>query len=211
MSLTAARPAPPFRTARPPLVALLLAALLLAAIPLVGCGNSAPAPPKASPDSRTADPAPTAAPLASPAQRPVIFTPPTVPLELEVLDVPTLKALINESRGKVLVLCLWSVHCPACLQELPELARLAGGYSSDQLHMVWASLDQDPALVERFFSQQQADVDLRMGTEDLARFTQAQYIPRLVIYDVHGALVFQDSGFYPLGMLQALVQKALKG
>ncbi|MGE4551695.1 MAG: TlpA family protein disulfide reductase [Desulfovibrionaceae bacterium] len=201
-----------------PVSAVLLTAVLLLAVALTACGGSEPpkaeAAPTQAPAPAQAAPALTPAPAATPAQAPAAFATPAAaaaPLGLAPLDVPDLQALIEQSKGKVLFVCLWSVHCPACLQELPELARLADGYSDDELHMVWASLDQDPQLVEHFFSKQRPDVDLRMGTDALARFTQAQYIPRLVVYDVNGKLVFQDSGFYPYGMLQALVQKALKG
>src|SRR5665213_1760806 len=36
-------------------------------------------------------------------------------------------------RGKVVVMNFWSIYCPACFQELPELNKIPAQFSSDSV------------------------------------------------------------------------------
>lgn len=125
------------------------------------------------------------------------------------LDLAAYRAMIAESEGKAVLVCVWSVNCPACQQELPVLEQLADAYSSDDLRVVYASLDNNPALIAQFFADYTPIAEVIRVNDQVAVETGAEYIPRLVLYDRQGKVSFEDSGFYPQAMLEALVDRAL--
>ena len=128
-----------------------------------------------------------------------------------MLDLAAYKAMIAESKGKAVLVCVWSVNCPACQQELPVLEQLADAYSKDDLRIVYASVDNNPALIAEFFGDYTPIAEVVRVSDQVAVETGAEYIPRLVLYDREGNVSFKDSGFYPQAMLQALVERALGG
>lgn len=133
-----------------------------------------------------------------------------LPADAPRLDLGEYKALVAGSAGRVLLVCIWSVNCPACQQELPELEKLADVYPDDELRLVYASVDTDPQVVRDFFADYDPIGEVILVDGDVAQHTGAEYIPRLVIYDPAGKVSFMDSGFYPQAMLRALVERAAK-
>ena len=124
------------------------------------------------------------------------------------LDLDGYKAMIADSSGKVLLVCLWSVNCPACQQELPVLEQLVDKFDADALRVVYASLDRDSQTIDDFFGDYEPIAEIVRVGEEVAVYTGADYIPRLVIYTPKGEVSFIDSGFYPEPMLEALLTRA---
>jgi thiol-disulfide isomerase/thioredoxin len=125
-----------------------------------------------------------------------------------LLDLDGYKGLIQDSAGKVLLVCIWSVNCPACQQELPVLEQLADSHDPDKLRVVYASLDPASRTISDFFGDYQPVAEVVRVGNDVAAFTGSEYIPRLIVYSTTGEVSFIDSGFYPAAMLDALLKRA---
>jgi thiol-disulfide isomerase/thioredoxin len=81
----------------------------------------------------------TAAPRAKPAAKPVP--------DPEMIDTQGLQKLIEQYRGKPLLLTFWATWCEPCRDEYPMLNELAKQYAPQGLHVVGVSLDQDGDLI----------------------------------------------------------------
>ena len=54
------------------------------------------------------------------------------------------KTLDSDSlRGKVIVLNFWSIYCPGCFQELPELNKIPSQFSSDSVIFISVLFEKD--------------------------------------------------------------------
>lgn len=126
------------------------------------------------------------------------------------LSVAGLEALIEQNRGKTVFLCFWSVNCPACLDELPVLEKLADSFDPDKLAMVLVNLDGKPSVLKQYFQDYTPISQVVFAEEDVPGHFRAVYIPKLVLYSASGKVSFEDSGFYPEKMLEALIHKAFK-
>jgi cytochrome c biogenesis protein CcmG/thiol:disulfide interchange protein DsbE len=60
---------------------------------------------------------------------------------------------LHQYRGKVVLLDLWATWCPACRAEIPGLIDVGERYRDRGLVIVGLSLDDDPAVVQRFYRQ----------------------------------------------------------
>lgn len=79
------------------------------------------------------------APRAKPAAKPVA--------DPEMVDTQGLQKLIEQYRGKPLLLTFWATWCEPCRDEYPMLNELARQYAPQGLHVVGVSLDQDGDLI----------------------------------------------------------------
>jgi len=65
----------------------------------------------------------------------------------EMIDTQGLQKLIEQYRGKPLLLTFWATWCEPCRDEYPMLNELAKQYAPQGLHVVGVSLDQDGDLI----------------------------------------------------------------
>ena len=68
----------------------------------------------------------------------------TDPGRLERLSADGLKQWLSAHRGEVIVINLWATWCRPCLEEIPELVRLAEAYAGEGVVVVGIAMD-DPA------------------------------------------------------------------
>lgn len=127
---------------------------------------------------------------------------------LQMQNAAQVRARIAEAKGTPVLVCLWSVNCPACVQELPVLEELADQFGPDELQVLLLNLDANKNVVRGFFKDYQPASSVLLVEPAVADEFQATYIPKLVLYNAAGEVVFDDSGFYPKGMLEALIQRA---
>ena len=60
---------------------------------------------------------------------------------VEPIDQAELKKLINERNGKILFLNIWATWCAPCVEEYPDLVKLAHLYSNSDVEVVGISAD----------------------------------------------------------------------
>lgn len=126
------------------------------------------------------------------------------------LDAAGMKQLLAENRGKAVFLCFWSVNCPACEQEIPELEKLADMYSGDDLKVMLVNLDPSAEAVRAYF-QTAPVTEQYHGSTDLAEAYGVYAIPHLVMYNSKGDVIFNKSGYFPAAMLEAVVEYGIEG
>lgn len=167
---------------------------------VTGCRPAAPPEPEV-PGPGAA--APSVAPEPAPTGQQESPEPEESSVQLRVLDWDSTLALVRERAGQVVVMDLWSTHCPPCIQEFPELVRLHEELG-DRVSCISVSLDLDDPRgaveehqprVQRFLAQQRATFDnvlLSTDAETLFRDKlEHQSMPVVFVYDQAGALAGQ--------------------
>lgn len=124
------------------------------------------------------------------------------------LDAAAMKTILAENTGKAVFVCFWSVNCPACEKEIPELEALADVYSPDDLKVMLVNLDPTADMIPAFFQGHVPVTEQYHGSNDLAEAYGVVAIPHLVLYDTAGDVFLNKAGFFPAKMLEALVDHA---
>ena len=65
---------------------------------------------------------------------------PTHPVELA--SATRIETLVENSRGRVLVLNFWATWCPPCVEEMPELASFARNHVGEEVEFLSVSSDE---------------------------------------------------------------------
>ncbi|MGE4503802.1 MAG: TlpA family protein disulfide reductase [Desulfovibrionaceae bacterium] len=177
--------------------ALIATTILLAALLAAGCSS---------------DPAPTSTGAeGTSASAPAHASGSASSYEVRELTAQGMKDLLAESRGKSVLACFWSVNCPACEQEIPELEKLADTYAGDGLRVLLINLDPDPGAVRSYFGEHVPVTEQFHGSGDLAEAYGVYAIPHLVLHDAEGGVFFNKAGYFPAKMLEAIVEHGMKG
>ena len=127
-------------------------------------------------------------------------------VSLKILDHDEIQQLIQDKRGKVVVMDAWSTSCPPCMKEFPHLVELHHEYGPDKVACVSLSFDyegidrpedqQDRVLA--FLRKQKAIFDNVLNKEeadDLYKKLDLDAVPAVFVYDKSGKLrqKFDDS------------------
>lgn len=126
----------------------------------------------------------------------------------------TAKDLINrisQARGKFVVINFWASWCRPCRQEIPELITLRRDYSEDDLLLLGVSVDQDPGQFSRFVSQMSFNYPVYLGGGDVAGLFAVGSIPKMVIFDRKGEMIYNREGYLPSEALRELLSRPPSG
>jgi len=115
---------------------------------------------------------------------------------LETVDGSTFD--LEAQRGKVVLLNFWATWCPPCIEEMPALRdRVFARFEGDDFAMLCIAREEDSPKIRAFSKKRKVTVLPMAG--DVDRSVYAQYaehtIPRNVVLDREGRIVFQSFGF----------------
>ncbi len=124
---------------------------------------------------------------------------------VRALEYRELLDLIEESKGKVVLVNFWATWCPPCRQELPELVALRQRYAEDQLVVLGISVDDSTGPVERFLRDMPLNFPVYWRTPELLAAYQVSGVPYTVVYDGRGRMADDMVGYAP-GKVEAMVR-----
>ena len=189
--------------------------LLIAAEISVGCGGPPPRPVRPMrPDMETTDAASTLAPdavVSATSSKPDPVEKehdiPVRPVELIESDWAGLQSLVEQQKGKIVVVDVWSTACEPCMKEFPFLIGLHQRFPNDvtaiSFDVDYAGIKNKPPtyyrerVVKFLGSQIENSVLHRMCTtaaEDLFDAIKLDSIPAVYVYGRDGALLKRFDG-----------------
>ena len=117
------------------------------------------------------------------------------PIKVIMVDHQELKTKIEASKGKIVVVDIWSTSCVPCMREFPHLIELSKKWPGDvtciSLNVDYIGLKNKPpesytANVEAFLIQKKSHItnlQSREPDEDLLQNMKVESIPAILIFD----------------------------
>ena len=102
-----------------------------------------------------------------------------VPKDPEIIDAQSYQKLLEQNRGKPVLVNFWATYCEPCRDEYPMLNELAKQYAPQGLKVIGVSMDDDGDLIlmRRFLARYKPvfpNYRKKAGEEaDFRQFTQA--------------------------------------
>lgn len=108
-------------------------------------------------------------------------------------------------RGRPLLLVFWATNCPPCVHEAPQLAALYRARRADEFEIVAvATPDDAPANVLAFTRAQQLPYRVALDLDSaVTQHYKVSAIPRALLFDADGKLVWDRLGALDMGELRA--------
>jgi thiol-disulfide isomerase/thioredoxin len=134
------------------------AALCILAISTSGCRNRDVAPSTA----KQATPAPIETAKAAP-------TP-----EIRRVTAKQIRELVDERKGKVVVVNFWATWCPPCVREFPAIARVYQQYRDKGLDLFAVALNspEDVADIQQFLAEQKPPFSIYLANPEDKAFNE---------------------------------------
>jgi thiol-disulfide isomerase/thioredoxin len=113
-------------------------------------------------------------------------------------------------RGKYVYIDMWASWCGPCNQEIPYLKELEKTLGNDQVVFVSISIDEDPDAWKAAIKRHNLTGNQFLGNETLATLLKVQGIPRFLIYDKEGRLLYPEAPRPSSGMTIRRILNSLK-
>lgn len=120
-----------------------------------------------------------------------------------------LDAYLAANAGKPTMVLFWTTWCPSCKQQIPEMELLNKSHG-DKMNIITISLDENVALLEKYFEGGKIDLPVYFGEQALAEKFNVSAIPTLVIFNKEGQLTFNKPGIFPHSMLTAMANNLIE-
>lgn len=132
--------------------------------------------------------------LADPPQNFVLHETPREVPEIRFADGQGREVMLEDFRGRTVLLNVWATWCPPCVQEMPTLDALQAELGGDGFEVVALSIDRGPEAVRTFFEQTSIE-HLGLYIDETARASSKLGVPGLP------ATLLIDEGGRELGRL----------
>lgn len=139
--------------------------------------------------------------------------------DLLPLDEQGIEALLENNKGKVLLINFWAYWCQPCREEFPDLMKLRNEYAGDDFELVFITLDFGDALLKntpQFLEEMNVDFTTFYNAFDkdedlIIRMSQdwGGEIPATFIYNKEGELVKTIIGKKPYETFEKAIKELL--
>lgn len=104
---------------------------------------------------------------------------------------------INENLGKVLVVNSWASWCPACANELPDLAQLGEEFANENVKVIAINRAEPKTTAVAFLTSINAVEGLQLVLDPSDKFYSSNNgyaMPETLFYDTEGNIIFHQRG-----------------
>lgn len=112
---------------------------------------------------------------------------------LQQLDGSTVK--LSDLRGRVVVMEFWATWCGPCRYSLPSLDVIAKKYKDREVTVLLINQDETPEVVREWIGHRITAPILLDAGSHVARQYEVDSIPRLVVLDREGRMLYLHQGY----------------
>lgn len=117
---------------------------------------------------------------------------------------------ISDHKGRIVVLNFWSTWCGPCIEEMPELQRVAKRYSGEGVVVYGVVHGDDPARALEWMRERGYDFPILSDPANrVADAYRVRGIPDTYIIGRDGRLARRRQGYFP-GRLEEVIQEVLQ-
>lgn len=137
---------------------------------------------------------------------------------LEIKDskeiIKTFEDIIEEEKGKLILIDFWASWCAPCRVEMPDLRKIKEEIDSSKLSIISVSIDDKISFWKKASKQEKLQhknfLLLNHEKSEIIKNYKITTIPRYMIFDQNGILIFDDAPKPSSKELKEIIAKYLK-
>jgi thiol-disulfide isomerase/thioredoxin/outer membrane lipoprotein-sorting protein len=117
-------------------------------------------------------------------------------IDMELKNTEGTSTRLSAKKGKVVLLAFWETWCGPCIESIPKIKRLISQYPADAFE-VWGIVSDEKtfAKVPSIIKRTGINYNVYFGTQQTTKDYQITAVPKYVIIDKTGTIVFVEAGF----------------
>lgn len=126
------------------------------------------------------------------------------------INLQELNNLIEQNRGKVILINFFATWCPPCKKEIPEIVALTADWPPDKLLVVGLSVDEDKTPVGPFIKELKVNYPVYLADRDVTNAYNVSSVPHNAFIAPNGRLIISEPGMAETSVLRQVVSDLLK-
>ena len=115
---------------------------------------------------------------------------------IKKITLSELKTVLENNKGKVVILDLWATWCPPCRKEIPGFINLYNKYQGKSVEILGIAFDENGSeVVPPFIKKMGINYPVYLDGGDIAQSYDLQAYPTTVIYGKDGTVANKHIGF----------------
>ncbi|HLE87389.1 MAG TPA: TlpA disulfide reductase family protein [Candidatus Brocadiaceae bacterium] len=115
---------------------------------------------------------------------------------IEKITLSELKTVLDNNKGKIVILDLWATWCPPCRKEIPGFISLYNKYQGKGVEILGIAFDENGyEAVPPFIKKMGVNYPVYLDGGDIAQAYNLQAYPTTVIYGKDGKVANKHIGF----------------
>ena len=129
---------------------------------------------------------------------------------LDRLEEDSAPFVLEEYRGKVVVLDFWATWCGPCVRAMPQYAKIMDKLNPEKVVFIGVNESEKPDVISRFIEQKEWDLDVVLDRDQaVAKKFGVEAIPHTVVIGPDGTIEWAHVGFHdstPKALESALME-----
>lgn len=142
-----------------------------------------------------------------------LFPPaPRMPAETEFTLLDGNRTTLKQLRGQPVLINFWSITCPPCVEEIPDLVRLYREWHPQGLKLIAVAMPYDPPLqVQEFVKRQELPYPVALDVQGkVSKAFGVANVPTTFIIDPNGVTELNYTGRLDIAKTQRTISRYLK-
>lgn len=129
--------------------------------------------------------------------------------EIQPLTNTQLDKILQDNKGKVVMLNFFATWCPPCRVELPELRKLRDAFPEKEFMLIGLSVDEDKSAVPDFLQEAGVNYPVYMADKSITDAYGISSVPHNAFFDPAGKLDISEPGMAEVKVLEGVVKQLL--
>ncbi len=127
---------------------------------------------------------------------------------IQNLDTNDFLALLNENKGKLILVNFFASWCPPCVKEVPDFVEIVKQYPEKEILIIGLSLDEDKKALQNFLKKNDVNYPIYYASRKLAAAYKVSSIPLNIVYDKKLKPIYNKIGILTYEQLEEMLKSS---
>ncbi len=122
------------------------------------------------------------------------------------IDSNSFMKLLNENKGKLILVNFFASWCPPCVEEIPDFVEITKNHPKEDIMIIGLSVDQDPKALEDFIKKHKINYPVFYASQNLVKTYKVYSIPQNIVYNKKLKAIYNEVGIISYEQIEEMLK-----